>query len=109
MNSLKIYTEDTLRGLFERDKERKKLERDARQLEAQNAPILKELEKALRAEGRSGLLRGIFRALFIDGRASVSWKDEFIKLQGAVAAQQLMDAALPKPKLTVVCEGVLTE
>lgn len=80
---LRAFDAATLQEWYERDQRRKDLEREARQLAAENAVMAKDLQAALIAAGRTEIARGEYRAGLVDGRATVAWKEEFIRVAGA--------------------------
>jgi hypothetical protein len=103
--SLRSITEEMLRGYWERDEERKALERKARQIEAGLKAAAEHIEAALKAEERVEVVRGEFRAGFVAGAAYVAWKNEFIKALGADKAGAIQQAAAPSRRLTVTRIG----
>jgi len=104
MSSIRDFTEEKLKGVFERDQRRRLIEREARQLQQENDLVLKDLDAVLQEKGYSSLMRGLYRAVYIEGRATVSWKDQFILHVGSGIAQQLIDEAVPSRRLTVVSD-----
>ena len=93
---LKPFTEQALREWVERDERRKDLEREARQLDAENKLVAADLLAVLKAAGQAKITRGEFTAEQDKAKGSVSWKDAFIRAQGADAAIKLAAAAPEK-------------
>lgn len=99
--ALKPFTEQALREWVERDERRRDLEREARQLAAENELIAKDLHAALKAAGKTDLQRGGFGAEIEVTRGTVPWRDEFLRVAGSAAAKELADAAPSKERVKI--------
>jgi len=99
---LRSYDEEVLREWVENDRRRKDLEKEARQLKEQNDLVAKDLLAALQAAGKAEITRGAFRAQIIDGRAYPSWKEEFIRRNGADEAAKIAAAQVAPKKVEIV-------
>lgn len=82
--------------------EASELESKARKLRARQSQIDEIAEAELAKSGKSSIKRcGGWLLTWITGRATVAWRDEFIRIAGAEAADKLTAAAKPKPKLQI--------
>lgn len=102
METRKI-TEEKLTRWYVLNKERLDLEREARQLDKERELLSTEFKAALEADGKASVSRGRFRVSLVDGRPSVAWKDELVRIAGADKAAELV-AAAPVPKRVQVEE-----
>lgn len=98
---LKPFDEAALREWCERDAHRLDLEREARQLKAENDLVAKDLLEALKAAEKIKLVRGRFEAEIETKRGTVSWKEEFLRVAGAAAATKLVEAAPEKESVKI--------
>jgi hypothetical protein len=64
--------------------------------------ILDEAEADLIATGKTEAKRGGYLLRWKMGRASIAWKNEFVRVAGAEAADQLSKAAPEKKSLEVI-------
>lgn len=99
--ALKPFTEEALREWVERDNRRRDLEREARQIKAENDLVAKDLLTALKAAGKSELSRGPYVAEIETSRGTVSWKEEFLRVAGSAAATELANAAPTKEAVKI--------
>lgn len=99
--SLRAITADLLREVHDRNQQRLDLDRQSRTLAQANEAPLQQIRDALEAEGRSEVRRGDLVARLEDGRATVSWKNEFVAVAGEEEANRLVREA-PIPKRVVV-------
>jgi len=86
---LKRFTEDDFRQWVERDEHRRDLEREARQLKAENDLVAQDLFAGLEANEKTELVRGEFVGFITERKDAVSWKNEFLRIEGAAAAAKL--------------------
>lgn len=105
--TLRSLTEDQLREWQVRDTRRLELDRESRTLKAANDLFEDQVEAALKAAGRQKVCRGEFTAQLVDGKASVSWKDQFIKLAGTDAVAPIL-AAAPVPLRLQITRALTT-
>jgi hypothetical protein len=95
--TLRTLTPETLLLWHERDERRRALEREARQLKQANDQVEDAIEAALLREGKEACRRHGFKLELVNGRAVVSWKEEYLKVAGPEAAAAAI-AAAPTPK-----------
>ena len=57
--------------------------------------------KQLEADGKQAANRFGYQLALVDGRASVAWKDAFIREVGQEKANELQEAAEPSVKVTI--------
>lgn len=94
MGRLRQYTEADFRAWLDRDARRKELQREARQLQAENDVVAEDLLALFRADGKSSCRRGNCVAEIEVKPGTVSWKDEFLRAVGSEAATAIA-AAVP--------------
>ena len=99
--SLRAFTEDALREWLERDGRRKDLEREARQLAAENKLVADDLLAAMKEAGKNQLRRGPILATIDTSHGSVSWKDAFVRVAGAEAATELQAQAPTRESISI--------
>lgn len=104
MQATKKITAEKLERWYELNQKRQELEREARQFDKERELLSTEIKAALEADGKYSVLRGRFRVSLVDGRPTVSWKDELVKIAGADRAAELV-AAAPVPKRVQVEEA----
>lgn len=85
------------------DQRRRELERQARQLKAEADLLGRDIEAFLEQSGRQQLRRGDYLARWVETRAPVAWKQEFIRIAGAEEAIRLSLAAPWVRRLEVEC------
>lgn len=90
-------TAKSLAHYVELDEERKGLEREARNIQKEIELIGDEFREELKRRKVNSVKEGSYQVQLVDGRASVSWKDEFIRIAGSERAIEIQDAA-PIPK-----------
>ncbi len=81
-------------------KERKSLERKVKALKAREEMILEKAKAELVAAGSNQIKRHGYGLVLEDGSVSISWKTEFIKKAGHLAASKLQEAAAEEAKKT---------
>lgn len=97
-------TADLLKKRRKLDEEQKELERQARAVAKQKTAIDTDLKAELVRVGKTSIARGGYRVSIVDGRPTVSWKTEFIKISGAQMAVELEEAAPRSQRLEVTEE-----
>ena len=88
--------------------ERVKSHREASDLERRARSLRKRVEQIdaiasaeLKASGKAAIRRAGYTLSWVDGRASVSWKDEFIRVAGPDEADRLAAEAKPGQRLQI--------
>lgn len=71
------------------DARQKELECEARAIKKEKDAIDTDLKAALKKAGKTSVARGGFRVSLVEGRPSVSWKGEFIKIATAQVAAEI--------------------
>lgn len=84
---------------------RLELEREARKAESDRDLLSKQFQAYLDEMGATSLKRGKFDIAIVDGRPSVAWKDEFVKVAGAEKASALSASATGKKKIQVTARA----
>lgn len=97
----KRITEDLLSDYFSQDEKRLDLNRKAATIKKSLGVIETELRAALAETDKTRVQRGKFVVELIDGRPHVRWKDELIKQVGAVAVNEIEEAAEISQRLVV--------
>lgn len=100
-SALRAFDEQALREFVERDERRKGLEREARQLAAENDLVKKDLLAALKDAGKTEISRGDFAASIKTSAGTVSWKEAFLRVAGADEADKLAKAAVPRESVEI--------
>jgi len=77
--------------------ERKALEQKARAIAKRTDALKAHFKTFLGELDKQSVTRHGFRITIVDGRPSVSWKDEFIRVAGPIAADDVLTSA-PKSK-----------
>lgn len=77
------------------------LESRARSLRRGARQIAERAEADLAATGRDSVRRGGYTLCWIEGRASVRWKDEFIRVAGADEAARIQADLDPPRRLQI--------
>ena len=81
--------------------ERRALERQARTLGERCKEIEAAVLQQMKASGKQIAKRYDYTLALIDGRATVAWKDEYIKAFGIEAATELQSQAVAPQKVTI--------
>ncbi len=81
--------------------EAQELESRARKLRARVEQIDAIAEAELIASGKQAIKRLGHMIAYVAGRVTVPWKEEFIRVAGVEAADELTKNATPKPKLQI--------
>lgn len=82
-------TPEVLKKRRQLDDRQKELEREARAIAKEKTAIDTDLKAALEKAGKTSIARGGFRVSLVEGRPSVSWKGEFVKLATAQVAAEI--------------------
>ena len=80
--------------------ERKALDRKSKTIEAREKSILEKVHAEVMASGKHQIIRFGFGLVLEPGRASVPWKEAFIKACGTTAATQLQEQAAKEAEET---------
>lgn len=83
------------------DQQRKALSRQVRMLEKEQKELEVHIVAYMKRKSQDKIKRGHFVCLLTQGRPSVSWKDEVIRLAGPEHAAALLDSAPRKSKIEV--------
>ena len=94
-------TADLLAERNELDAEARKLESRARTLRKKQSQIDDIAKAELTKAGRDSIRRAGYTLAYVDGRAVVRWRDEFVRVAGADAADELSQNATPSKRLQV--------
>ena len=81
--------------------ERKELDRRSRTIGTRCKQIEATVREQLEADGKQAAKRFGYQLALVDGRASVAWKDAFIREVGQEKANELQEAAEPSVKVTI--------
>jgi hypothetical protein len=81
--------------------ERKVLDRQSRTIASRCKQIEAAVKEQLEADGKQSAKRFGYLLALVDGRASVAWKDAFIREVGQEKANELQEAAEPSVKVTI--------
>lgn len=100
MGMQKVTREELWRFL-ELETKRKEVDRQSRNLAREISQLKTHFEQCMRDDDKESVVRYGFRLTFVDGRPKVSWKDEFIRVAGAEAADDVLADAPRPPKLEV--------
>jgi hypothetical protein len=94
-------TKTEIEEYLELEQERKELERKARTIARRTSALAAHFTEEVEASGKTAITRSGYRLSLVDGRAYVSWKDEFVRECGALKADEILQAAPVKKKLDV--------
>ena len=86
-------TKDQIEEFVKLEEERKALEQKARALGKRTSALADHFKAHLEAKKKTAITRSGYRITLVDGRPSVAWKDEFIKVAGPLAADDLLKSA----------------
>lgn len=92
---------EELEEFLKLEAERKELEQKARSIAKRTKALHDHFKVHLEAKGKSSLVRCGFRLTLVEGTPRVAWKEEFIKLEGPLKADELMQAAERPMKVNV--------
>lgn len=92
-----IVTKEQLMEFLAFEKQRKELDTRARNLKKRTDALKAHFKEFLNAEGKESIKRHGFQITLVDGRTEISWKDEFIRVAGPLAADEIA-ANAPKGK-----------
>jgi hypothetical protein len=92
---------ETIAEYLSLTRERRELEQRARALKTRTDPIHAALTETLSAAGKGSIVRYGYRLTFVRGKASVAWKEEFVRVAGADEADRLLKEATPSRTLDV--------
>ena len=94
-------TRDELDQYAADNAEQKKLASQARALKKRCDAIEKKVAAQLAANGKTSATRLGYGLALVDGRPYVSWKDEFIRVEGEDEADRIWAAAEPGKKVVI--------
>lgn len=97
----KKLTAEKLKRRADLDAEARQLESRARTLRKEQSQIDKLCEDELLGSGRDSIRRSGYTIAWTAGRAVVRWRDEFIRVAGSDAADELAQSATPSKKLQI--------
>ncbi len=83
------------------DRERKQLERQSRTIATRCKQIEQTVRDQLEADGKTSAKRFGYQLALVDGRATVAWKDAFIREVGQDRASELIESAEPSVKVSI--------
>lgn len=87
-------TRKDLDRYWQLEEQRKALEQQARTLKAAAKALEDQFKQALEEAGIREHVVADYRVALVEGRPSVSWKTQFIRVAGAEAAQKLLEHAV---------------
>lgn len=81
--------------------DKKELERKARALDVEAKAIEASAKADLESSGKDHINRGGYRIAWVEGRASIAWKNEFVDKLGAEAAAEIAAKAPVKKSMLI--------
>ena len=101
MTRLSQITEEELAQYVELEEERKSLERKARSIAKVSAGLHDKIKAALEADGKQTAKRLGYLLTLLEMPGSVAWKPAFVERCGIEAANELIEKAPKRTKVSV--------
>lgn len=95
-------TKEALKRYRELRDKKSAIEREARTIGKELDQIAELCLAELTSAGKDSIRRHGFQLSLVEGRATVAWKDEFIRVAGAEEANLIQASATPTKRLEVV-------
>jgi len=86
-------TKEQCEEFLKLDKERSALDQKSRALKKRTDALKSHFKAFLAEQGKDSVKRNGFQLTLVDGKPSVSWKDEFVRVAGPLAADEVLTNA----------------